>query len=126
MRLLTGWRTAAAVGVLFGALTVAAGTRVLAGVDVPDYVVLPWLVRYNVAAGAVGMAIGVGLWLARPWASAGSALLASAHALVLIALLARRIGGDPVANDSLAAMTLRTVVWSAIAVVVRLAAPRRR
>jgi hypothetical protein len=54
-------RASALVGLLFGALSVVAGARVLTGIDRPDYVVLPWLVRYNVAAGIVGVVVGVGI-----------------------------------------------------------------
>ena len=47
-------RLAAAVGLVFSALAILAGTRVLSGLDVPDYPVLPWLVQYKLAAGVVG------------------------------------------------------------------------
>ena len=56
-------RSAAVIGGLFSGVSVLAGTRVLTGVDVPGYVVLPWLVVYNVGAGLFGVAVGVGLWL---------------------------------------------------------------
>ncbi len=122
-----GWlRVAGAVAAAFSALAVIAGTRVLTGVDKPDYVVLPWLVRYNVAAGLGGVAVGAGLWLIRPWAVTGAAALAAMHGSVLVSLLGRWVGGYPVANDSLVAMTLRTVVWSVLTVVVRRATGPRK
>jgi len=64
-------RASALAGLLFGALSVVVGTRVLTGIDRPDYVVLPWLVRYNVAAGIVGVVVGVGLWTLRMWFEVG-------------------------------------------------------
>ena len=116
-------RVAAAVGTLFGAISVVAGTRVLTDLDVPDYVVLPWLVRYNVAAGAFGVVVGVGLWLVRPWALASAWALTAAHASVLVAIAAWRATGGAVADDSLVAMALRTLVWSAVSLVARRQSP---
>lgn len=110
-------RVAAAVGLLFGALSVVAGSRVLAGIDHPAYVVLTWLVAYNVVAGLAGVVAGVGLWTLRGWAVRAVAVLAALHGLVLIILLAHLALGRPAARDSLGAMVLRTLVWSAIAVV---------
>ncbi len=112
-------RAAAVVGFLFSAMSVVAGSRVLAGVDRPDYVVLPWLVIYNVAAGVVGVVVGPGLWKPRTWAVQLARMLASAHGAVLAVLVARWISGGEVANTSVMAMLLRTLVWIAIAVVTR-------
>jgi len=108
-------RGLAVVGMAFGALSVVAGTRVLAGVDRPDYVVLAWLVAYNVAAGAVGVAAGAGIWLWREWGVTAARALAGAHAAVLGVLVGMRLVGDTVAVDSLVAMLLRSVLWLAIA-----------
>jgi hypothetical protein len=116
-------RIAAAIGALFSGVSVWAGTRVLTGLDVPGYVVLPWLVLYNVVAGLFGVAVGLGLWLIRRWAIAAAARLAVAHLSVLLALIALRASGGVVANDSLGAMSLRAIVWVVIALVARRAAP---
>lgn len=72
-------RLSGAIGVLFAATSVAAGLRVLMGLDLPGYVVLPWLVRYNVVAGLFGVVAGIGVWRAAPWAIAATAVLATAH-----------------------------------------------
>lgn len=112
-------RAAALAGLLFGALSVVAGARVLTGIDHPDYVVLPWLVRYNVAAGIVGVVVGVGLWTLRVWAVQLTRTLASVHGAVVLLLIAWRVVGGTVATDSVVAMLLRTTVWAAIAVVAR-------
>jgi len=119
-------RSAAVIGALFSGVSVWAGTRVLAGLDMPGYVVLPWLVLYNVAAGLFGVAVGVGLWLVRRWAIAASSVLAVAHLSVLIALVALRASGGVVASDSLVAMTMRSVVWAVIALLARRASGPRR
>ncbi len=111
-------RTAAAAGLLFGVLSVMAGTRVLAGND-PEYVVLTWLVEYNIAAGVVGVVAGAGLWRPRAWAVRLARTLAVFHGIVLVILLVLAGLARPVATDSVVAMVLRTVVWSSIAVVTR-------
>jgi hypothetical protein len=112
-------RVGAAIGVVFGAVSAAAGLRVLTGLDVPGYVVLPWLVRYNVAAGLFGVAAGIGMWRGARWAPAATVALATAHLTVLIVLAAMRTSGSDVANDSLGAMALRVAIWTGIALVAR-------
>ena len=108
-------KTLSLVGMALGAISVLAGTRVLAGIDTPDYVVLPWLVSYNVLAGAAGVFVGVGVWRTRPWSVTATRMLAGAHAATLITLVVLRLLGAPAASESVAAMTFRTVVWLAIA-----------
>ncbi len=108
-------RVLAVVGMSFGALSVVAGTRVLAGVDRPDYVVLPWLVAYNVAAGVAGVVAGAGIWMWQRWGATAASVLAGAHAAVLGVLVGMRLVGEAVATDSLGAMLLRSLVWLAIA-----------
>jgi hypothetical protein len=57
-------RLSGAIGVLVAATSVAAGLPVLMGLDLPGYVVLPWLVRYNVMAGMFGVVAGIAVWRA--------------------------------------------------------------
>ena len=111
----TRQRAAALVGGAFGMAGMVAGTRVLSGLDVPDYQVLPWLVVYNVVTSAVAVVVAVALWRGQRWATNGARGLAGAHALVLAGLTALRVTGAGVADDSLAAMGLRTLVWALIA-----------
>ncbi len=116
-------RIAAVIGLLLGAASIVAGSRVLAGVDHPDYVVLRWLVIYNVAAGIAGVVVGLLLWQSRSRSVVLARMLAGMHAAVLVVLLALWTTGRPVATDSLAAMLLRTSVWISIAVVATWARP---
>jgi len=104
---------------VFGVLSVVAGGRVLADIDRPDYVVLQWLVIYNVAAGFVGVVAGTGLWRPHWWAIGLARTLAGFHGAVLVVLIGWWATGRPVAPDSLVAMLLRTLVWASIAVVTR-------
>ena len=106
---------AALVGGVFGVAGMVAGTRVLSGLDVPDYPVLRWLVVYNVVTSAVALVVAVALWRGRRWAAYAAMGLAGAHGLLLVGLAALRVTGTGVANDSLAAMGLRTAVWAVAA-----------
>ncbi len=108
-------RVAVLVGGVFGMAGMVAGTRVLSGLDVPDYPVLRWLVVYNVVTSAVALVVAVALWRGRRWAAYAAMGLAGAHGLLLVGLAALRVTGTRVANDSLAAMGLRTAVWAVAA-----------
>ena len=119
-------RLAAVVALVFSALAIVAGTRVLTGMDVPDYPVLRWLVQYNVAAGAIGAGVALGVWRERPWARLAAWAVSTVHGGVLLTLVATRLTGGVVANDSLVAMTLRTTVWLAVALVAHRASRARR
>ena len=80
----------ALVAALFGAATIIAGTRVLAGSD-PGYIVFRPLLIYNTAMGAAYVAAGILMW---------RSVERGLYAL-----------GGAVAIESFGAMTLRTVVW---------------
>jgi hypothetical protein len=123
---LTLVRVAAGVGLVFSGLAIVAGTRVLTGLDVPDYPVLRWLVQYNVIAGAIGAIVALGVWSVRPWARLAAGTVAVAHGGVLLILLATRLTGGVVATDSLVAMVFRTGVWLGVALVASRALRARR
>ena len=74
----TTQRAAAVVGGAFGLAGMVAGTRVLSGIDVPDYHVLPWLVVYNVVTSTVAVVVAIGLWRGRRWAAHAAMGLAGA------------------------------------------------
>lgn len=115
---------AAAGAVLFGALTIFAGGRVLLGTD-PGYVVFRPLLIYNTAMGVAYIAAGIAIWrsITAGRNSAGVIFVLNLAVLVEIAVL-YRLEGD-VAVDSLRAMSLRTVVWFVLfAVSTRIASSR--
>lgn len=117
-------RIAAVVAVLFGVATLIAGTWVLSGSD-PGYEVFRPLLLFNTAMGAAYVAAGITIWrsLRRAWFGAGAIFLLNLLVLAGILLLYRR--GGPVAAESLRAMSLRTVVWLVLFLVVaRLARAR--
>lgn len=107
-------RWSALVAALFGIATIIAGGRVLLGADAGYEVVRPVLL-FNTAMGVVYLAAA---WLILRDPARGRLVaiaIALLNLLVLVAVIARRVGGDVVATETLAAMTLRTVVWIGIA-----------
>lgn len=106
----TSQRVLAITAVLFGAVTILAGTRVLAGSD-PGYVVFPPLVIYNTAMGFVYVGVGAVAWRSLRYGRNGAAAIFLLNLLVLAAISIVYLSGGAVATDSLRAMAFRTVVW---------------
>lgn len=101
---------AATVGALFGVATLAEGGRVLLGAD-PGYVVFRPLLFFNVAMGAAYIAAGIALWRSVAAGRVAAGAIFALNLLVLAGIAVVRQGGGAVAAQSIAAMTLRTVVW---------------
>lgn len=117
-------RVAAALAIAFGVLTVMSGGSTLAGLVALEAVV-PFVLWFNFLAGFAYVAGGVALWsgsrLALPLA-----LAILAATLAVFALLGLRIAaGGSYAPRTLAAMTLRTGFWAAIAWTAWKAGPAR-
>ncbi len=113
------WATLAAlVTLVFGALTIASGGRVLFGSEAArasagHYV--PFVVWFNFLAGFAYVAAGAGLWYWQRWSAWLALVIAGATALVFAAFGLHVAGGGEFEARTVAAMTLRTVLWSAIA-----------
>ncbi len=110
--------SAALVAIVFGALSVVSGGRVLFGSEAArlaagDYV--PFVVWFNFLAGFAYVAAGVGLWRYRPWSARLALAIAVATALVFVGLGAQIAAGSAFEARTVAAMTLRTVIWAGIA-----------
>jgi uncharacterized membrane protein (DUF2068 family) len=110
----------AILGIIVGFLSIMAGSKVLLGISSPNYIVLHWLVIYNVSLGVVSVIAGAGLWRLRPWAISMAGLIAASHAFVLAALIVFFLSGRPVAHQSVLAMLFRTTVWVGIFLFVRI------
>lgn len=106
-------RALAAIAIVFGLATIAAGGRVLAGAD-PGYVVFRPLLLFNTTMGAAYVAAGIATW--RGWrrghVAAGAIFLL--NLLVFGAIWYLHRDGAAVAIDSVRAMALRTGVWAAL------------
>jgi hypothetical protein len=102
----------------FGLVTVAVGGttlfRALAAGLPPN--VVPFVLGFNFVAGFAYVAAGFGLLRARRWTFALSSAIAGATALVFIAFGAHIASGGEFQMRTVAAMTVRTVFWIAIAI----------
>ena len=109
-------RAAAFVAIAFGVLTLSSGARVLFGdgaAAAGRYV--PFVVWFNFLAGFAYVAAGVGLWLRCRWSAVVATALAVLTAAAFAALGVYIAGGGAYEARTIAAMTLRTLVWMAIA-----------
>ena len=101
------------VAVLFGLLTIFAGTRVLLGSN-PGYIVFRPLLIYNTAMGIVYVAAGIIAWRNIKQGMYVAAAIFVLNLIVLTTIFFLYIEGNSIAIDSLRAMSLRTVVWFAL------------
>ncbi|HEY9040125.1 MAG TPA: hypothetical protein VIN05_14425 [Roseovarius sp.] len=107
----------AVIAVLFGLLTIAAGGRALFGgaearAAVGDAV--PFVLWFNFFAGFAYVVAGIGLFFRRSWAVRLSIAILAATILVMIAFGVHLLIGGPYEMRTVAAMSLRTVLWGAI------------
>ena len=110
---------AAIVALVFGALTIFSGGRVLFGpeeasVAAGNYVT--FVLWFNFLAGFAYVAAGAGLWLWRRWAAWLALGIAAATALVFAAFGVHVAMGGAFELRTVAAMALRTLLWAGIAV----------
>ncbi len=103
----------ALAAVVFGAVTIVAGTRVLTGSD-PGYVVFLPLLIYNTTMGVVYIGVGAIGWRSLDHGRNGAAAVFLLNLLVLAAIWILYTSGGAVAIDSLRAMMLRTAVWGVL------------
>ncbi len=107
-------RVASILAVALGLLSVGEGGRVLLGLTIPAYHVLPWLVWYNVAMGVVSVVAGVGMWMQRAWSISLSMNILTFHGIVFFGLIGMQLYGQAVAMTSIFAMMFRTFTWIVI------------
>lgn len=108
-----GRKALALAAVVFGAVTIVAGARVLAGSD-PGYVVYLPLLIYNSVMGVVYIGVGAGAWRRLDTGRNGAAAVFLLNLLVLVAIWLLYASGGAVATDSLRAMSLRTAAWGVL------------
>ena len=116
------------VAISFGLLTIRAGGTVLFGSAAARSAAghyVPFVLWFNFLAGFAYVVAGVGLWLERRWAAWLALVIAVATALVFAAFGVHVLAGGDYELRTVAAMSLRTLVWAAIAGVA-LTAGRRR
>lgn len=113
-------RLAAVVALAFGLLTVKEGGTVLFGDEAArsaagNYV--PFVLWFNFVAGFAYVIAGAGLWMQRRWAAWLAVTIAVATALTFAAFGAHVVSGGAYEQRTLIAMSLRTLVWAAIAAI---------
>lgn len=114
------------VAALFGLATLFEGGGVLLGArSVPYHVVRPVLV-FNVAMGFVYLLGAVAALRSAAWGKRVAAFVALANLVVLVAIVALAARGGEVARETLAAMTVRTVVWAVLFAALAAAVRRQR
>ncbi|MEC5292735.1 hypothetical protein VSX64_08930 [Aurantimonas sp. C2-6-R+9] len=115
-----GLLIAAAVAVVFGALTIFSGGRALFGGTAARAAVgdaVPFVLWFNFLAGFAYVAAGIGLILRQHWAVWLSIAILAGTVLVLLAFGVHVMQGGAYEMRTVGAMILRTVVWAAIAAV---------
>jgi hypothetical protein len=111
-------RAMAVLAIAFGVLTIFSGGRTLFG---PEAVrqsagaYVPFVLWFNFAAGFAYVVAGAGLWLQRLWAARLAAAIAAATLLVFAAFGVHVLTGGAYEMRTVAAMTLRSLVWLGIA-----------
>jgi hypothetical protein len=111
-------RIAAVIALAFGALTVfSGGTALFGGPETRAAVgnAVPFVLWFNFLAGFAYIAAGIGLWLRQPWAARFALLIALATLAVFAAVGLHVATGGAYEPRTVGAMTLRSLVWLAIA-----------
>ncbi len=108
------------IAVGFGLLTIKEGGTILFGdaaarAAAGNYV--PFVLWFNFVAGFAYVIAGIGLWRQQRWAAWLAVAIAVATALTFAAFGAHVVSGGAYEQRTLIAMSLRTLVWAAIAVV---------
>mgnify|MGYP006374702937 CR=1 FL=1 len=107
------------VAVGFGLLTIKEGGTILFGdaaarAAAGNYV--PFVLWFNFLAGFAYVIAGIGMWRQQRWAAWLAAAIAVATALTFAAFGAHGASGGAYEQRTVIAMSLRTLVWTAIAV----------
>ena len=109
-------RATAIVAIAFGVATVRAGGSVLFGDGARTAGnVVGFVLWFNFLAGFAYVVAGAGLWLRRRWAAQLALAIAAATMLVFGAFGIHVVAGGAFEARTAWAMTLRSVVWTLIA-----------
>jgi hypothetical protein len=108
------------VAIGFGLLTIKEGGTILFGgeavrVAAGNYV--PFVLWFNFLAGFAYVIAGAGLWLQQRWAARLAVAIALATALTFVAFVVHIYSGGAFEQRTVIAVSLRTLVWVAIAAI---------
>lgn len=112
------WITAI-TAVIFGMMTIKSGGSVLfingeARQAAGNYV--DFVLWFNFSAGFFYIAAGIGIWLEKAWTPTAAVTLAALTLLVFAAFGVHILNGGEYEPRTVIAMSLRSLVWTAIAV----------
>ncbi len=108
-----------AIAIVFGLLTIKSGGQVLFGGSIyqkaaGNYVL--FVVWFNFLAGFIYLVAGVGIWMRLRWAVWLSFLIAIATIMVFLILGIHILNGGGYETRTVAAMSLRSIVWISISI----------
>ncbi len=103
-------RALSLIAVLFGLVTIFAGSRVLLGAD-PGYVVFLPLLIYNLSMRVVYISAGIIAFRNPKQGMHVAAVIFSLNLVVLAVIFTLYKDGGAITVDSLRVMSFRTVVW---------------
>ena len=111
------WITAI-VAVIFGMMTIKSGGSVLfidgeARLAAGNYV--DFVLWFNFLAGFFYVVTGIGIWLDKAWAPKAAITIAALTLLVFAAFGVHILNGGEYEQRTVIAMSMRTLVWTAIA-----------
>jgi hypothetical protein len=113
---------ASGVAIAFGLLTIWEGGNVLFGSEAARRAAghyVPFVLWFNFIAGYAYVVAGAGLWGRQRWAPHLAVAIAAATALTFVAFGEHGHAGGAYEQRTIVAMTLRTLVWTVIAVIAR-------
>ncbi|KAB2850524.1 MAG: hypothetical protein F9K44_04595 [Hyphomicrobiaceae bacterium] len=111
------WAALAAwIAILFGVATILVGGQTLIADPAGGGGIVPFVLWFNFAAGFAYVIAGYGILVWKPWAAWLSAAIAVATLAAFVAFGIHVALGGSYATRTVGAMTLRSLVWIAIAV----------
>lgn len=122
-------RIAAGVAVAFGALTILSGGRVLFGDAASQDAagnVVSYVLWFNFLSGFAYVLAGIGIAMARRWATLLALALVAGIATVFVLFGLHVFQGGAFEMRTVGAMTLRLVLWILIAIVAVRCAPAKQ
>ena len=114
--------TMALVAIGFGLLTIKEGGTVLFGSEAARSAAghyVPFVLWFNFLAGFAYVVAGMGLWMQRRWAAWLALVVAVTTAIVFAAFGVHVLSGGDYELRTVMAMSLRTLVWAAMALFAR-------
>lgn len=106
----------AVLAAIMGIMPTITGSRVLLGMFDPGYQYFTTLIVYNIILGIISVIAGIFIWQGKSKALLLSFIITVSHIIVLLLLLT--IFNDIIADKSINAMTVRSVIWIVFSVIV--------